>query len=364
MPRLTQSVQAKNNPFNPNEASQSLAALHGFPIGVGNDEVGEGGGHQAKAATQASPRFAREGAVSCHDAPRRLTGAEWLSAFGAVLALLALLAACAGAPVQHDGFQDPVAIAATPDGAVWVLDAGTGEVVVLQGGVVTRRIGGSGTGDDAFLDPVDLDPTNGQTLFVADRAGGAVVRVTAEGRVAQQIPVPDLDPAQPLRQSLRSARRGQPIAVVAAPDGGLYVVDGGRRHVLHLDAEGNAQRVLGAGLLSDPVDLAVADDGTLWVADAGRSLAQSFDRFGAPGEATNVSEANGRIVGIAALGSRVAFAQTRALVRGVGFAVLPQPAGAPDLRGLALLPSGAAVVLSADGVALVEDVGEGDAVRD
>ena len=358
-----------------NRASQSVAAPHGFPIGAGNDGVGEGGGRQGAASVQATGwrlggsalrlavagRLCRAGLLR---RPRptgvRLAGATSLRSAAAALAAAVLLAACAGAPAPRDGFQDPVAIAATPDGRVWVVDAGTGEVVVLLNGIVTGRIGGSGTGDDAFLDPVDLDPTNGQTLFVADRAGGAIVRVTAEGRVAQQIPVPDLDPAQPLRQSLRSAGRGQPVAVAAAPDGGLYVVDGGRRHVVQLDAEGTAQRVLGAGLLSDPVDLAVADDGTLWVADAGRNRIEAFDRFGERSKASYAYDEGGRITGVSALGSQLAVAFTRSVsvFRGSNGRAIRRLPSQPDVIGVALTSPSRYALLTADGLE------RGDAVRD
>lgn len=272
-----------------------------------------------------------------------------MTRLGLAVGLALGLAGCAGPPTSEGLFQDPVAIAATPDGTLWVVDAGSAEVLAIRDGVVVRRIGGSGTGDDAFLDPVDVDPTNGQTIFVADRAAGAIVRVTAEGRIAQSIPVPDLDPAQPSRQPRRGETRGQPIAVAAAPDGGLYVIDGGRRHVLKLDAQGSVERVLGAGLLSNPIDLAVADDGSIWVGDSGRSLVQRFSPFGAAGGVTRVYETGGPIVGIAVLGQRLVVAQSRTLVRGVGFLAQPRLEGEPDLRGLALLPNGDAVWLTADG---------------
>ncbi len=280
-----------------------------------------------------------------------------MTRLGAVAGLVAGLAVaglaaagCAGPPVARGAFQDPVAIAATPDGTVWVVDAGSGEVVAVRQGVVVRRIGGAGTGDDAFLDPVDLDPTNGQTLFVADRAAGAIVRVTAEGRIAESIPVPDVDPAQPVRGPRRTEARGQPVAVAAAPDGGLYVIDGGRGHVLKLDADGAVERVLGAGVLSDSVDLVVADDGTVWIADAGNATVHGFDAFGSMRYPVRAVIGGGRIVGLAVQGDRLAIAQTRVLGRGLGYAPVPRRDGQPDLRGVALLPGGAAVVLTADGV--------------
>lgn len=261
-----------------------------------------------------------------------------------------VVAGCAGPPTATGLFQDPVAIAAAPDGTVWVVDAGTAQVLAVRDGRVVRRIGGAGTGDDAFLDPVDLDPTNGQTLFVADRAAGAIVRVTAEGRIAQSIPVPDIDPVQPTRRPRRPESRGQPVAVAAAPDGGLYVIDAGRRHVLKLDADGAVERVLGAGVLPDPVDLAVDDEGTVWVADADHGQVLSFDAFGSGGYPRRGEYGAGRIVAIAIRGERLAIAQTRTLLRGMGLVSLPRLDGQPDLRGVALLPDGTALVLTAEGI--------------
>ena len=205
---------------------------------------------------------------------------------GLLVTLAVLAASCAGPPADRPPgalFEDARAVAATPDGALYVIEGATGEVLVLRAGLVVRRLGGSGTTAEATIDPVALDPTNGQAVFVADRAAGAIHHFTAEGRLAGSVPVPDVDPARPLRQAVRDGARGRPVAVAAAPDGALYVADAGRAHVLRLDAEGTVERVLGAGRLREPVALAVADDGTLWVADAGRGGLQAFDAFGTPG---------------------------------------------------------------------------------
>ena len=218
---------------------------------------------------------------------------------GALVGALAV-GACAGPPTGPEPgapFQDALALGATPDGRLWVVDGATGVLVVLRDGLVVDRWGGAGTGDDAFLDPVDVDPTNGQAVFVADRAGGAVHQLTAEGRVAVSLPVPDVDPSRPLREVRPGAARARPLAVAAAPDGTLWVLDGARRHVLRLSREGDVERVLTG--LADPVDLALDDDGTLWVADAGRGALRSFDAFGTPGRSVEVPGL-GRLVGVAA----------------------------------------------------------------
>lgn len=279
--------------------------------------------------------------------------ARGVGRLGLVLGVVAVMvgAGCTGPPPARGLFQDPVAIAATPDGTIWVVDAGSAEVIALRDGIVVRRIGGSGTGDDAFIDPVDVDPTNGHTIFVADRAAGTIVRVTAEGRVAQSIPVPDVDPAQPIRQSSRREARGQPTAVAVAPDGGLYVIDAGRRHVLRLDAEGAVERVLGAGILSDPVDLAVDDEGTVWVADVGRGVVQSFDAFGSAGRTVGEFRES-RIVGISVSGHRLGIVQARAtaFADGDDLVLRDRQPGEPDLRAAVLLAPLRWVLLTADGV--------------
>ena len=284
-----------------------------------------------------------------------------------------MVSACAGAPAPTGPFQNAVALAATPDGTVWVVDAGESTVVAVRAGVVAARFGGAGTGDGALIDPADVDPTNGQAVFVADRAAGTVVHFTAEGRVAVALVVPDVDPGQLARQPVREGadraarepRRGQPVAVAAAPDGALYVVDAGRRHVVRLDAEGAVERVVGAsgtGALAEPVDLAVADDGTVWVADAGRGAVQSFDAFGAPGRAVPLADAVGTLRAVSLSGDAL-------VVTGAGGVAVAAPGAASVVdrtdggraRGAVRVrrPGGgsALVVLTATGLRVVGDAG-------
>ena len=273
--------------------------------------------------------------------------------------LLALLAGCAGAAVDAgpDALDAVRAAAATPDGRLWVVDAAG--VVVLGDGRVTR-LGGVGTGAEAFLDPVDVDPTNGQTIYVADRGAGAVLQFTAEARLAATFPIYDVDPTQPLRQpgGARERTRGQPIAVAAGPEGALYVLDAGRRHVLRLDAEGAVERVLGAGALVDPVDLAVDDDGTLFVADAGSTELRAFDPFGAAGPVIGTPDIVGRLVGVDASGTGRVIAGARGVVvvrDGVAEVVPLDPDAAP-LRGAVRLGD-ALVGVTARGVVDLGDAG-------
>ena len=218
------------------------------------------------------------------------------SASSRTLLLCAALAVagCSGAVPAAGPFQDARAIAATPRRP---------PVGRRRGRSRRRRPRGAGSkthawvarapARGAFLDPVDVDPTNGLAIFVADRAAGTVpavhVRVPARprGRRARRGPRRGRRGSRPASSATATAPNRSPSP--AAPDGGLFVLDGGRRHVLQLSSEGDVQRVLGAGQLVDPVDLAL-EDGTLWVADRARGVVQRFDAFGSSTGAVEVAE--------------------------------------------------------------------------
>ncbi len=222
---------------------------------------------------------------------------------GLVAAALAL-AACAGPPAAFpDGggivlarFEDARALAATPDGTLYVVDAGASVVYRLGVGEGPAVFGGAGTGDGALLDPVDVDPTNGQAVFVADEAG-TVTHFTIEGRAAETVAVPEVEASRAARAVgpvPSEAPRGRPLAVAAGTDGSLYVVEAERGVVLRLNGQRSVERVLGgsgAGALAQPVGLALGRDGVLFVADRGRRVVQPFDAFGAPGAAIPVEGA-------------------------------------------------------------------------
>ncbi|WP_412068293.1 hypothetical protein [Rubrivirga sp. IMCC43871] len=289
-------------------------------------------------------------------APQRGEGGRGANGRAAGLLALAtglalVLGACTGPPsAPGQPFRDARALAVTPDGTLWVVEGADGTVLAIRDGAVVQRLGGVGTGDQAFLDPVGVDPTNGQAIYVADRAAGLVVQFTAQGRRAGALVVPDLDGAsarQPAGDFGRETTRGQPMAVAAASDGTVFVIDGGRGHVLRLSNEGTVERVLGAGTLGDPVALSLADDGTLWVADAGRGGVQPFDAFGSAG-AFVPAPGLGRIVGVSVGRSGLLVVGTDAAVLTVGGEIVARTeAGALGTVRGAVVWRGRALLLSA-----------------
>ena len=284
------------------------------------------------------------------------------------LATFLALAACAGPPRDLPGegggtvlarFQDARALAATPSGVLYVVDAA--ESVVFRFGEQQGPavFGGPGTGDGALLDPVDVDPTNGQAVFVADEAG-TVTHFTVEGRAAETVIVPEVDPSRVARAVgpvPSAAPRGRPVALAAGTDGSLYVVEAERGVVVRLNQQRSVERVLGGageGALTDPVDLALGRGGVLFVADRGRRVVQTFDAFGAPGRAIPVE---GAPVAVSVAGDSLVVTTASAV------AVYPVDGGPPrvevvdvgePLRGAVLTPTGVLVLTRTRLIALAD----------
>jgi sugar lactone lactonase YvrE len=164
----------------------------------------------------------------------------------------------AGTIIHSDSsFVRIIDLAAAGEIAVWVADREGAVVRVELHSGVTRR-------DSTAAEPVAICPAPGGGFWVADRAGEALIRVSAGGEVLARV----------------DGRPGV-VAVYADPvlPGGVWVVDRLRRSVALFDADGLARAEI-AGL-SSPASLAVSPDGgTLWIADPGLGRVVRFRRDG------------------------------------------------------------------------------------
>lgn len=218
--------------------------------------------------------------VSCAPPPRPGIGA----------AAVDTLAVAPFGPV----FEEARALAADGSGRLYVVDAGAATVTTLSPeGLPLAVLGGPGTGDYAFLDPSDVDPTNGLVLLVADTGNGRIQRFSHDGRLIESLPIPsDLGDGDAGRRdtpdtpsSDRRAGQGRPVSVASAVTGEIYAVEEVRGLVLRWDDRGRFDRVIGGldageGALSEPVDVAVGPDGRLFVADRGHAAVLVYDLFG------------------------------------------------------------------------------------
>jgi DNA-binding beta-propeller fold protein YncE len=195
--------------------------------------------------------------------------------------------------------QDARALGVDDRGQFYIVDAGATVVRMIAPscGLDCPSMGGPGTGIDALFGPTDVDPTNGQSIYVTDETVGVIIRYTETRRMAEVFPVvPEIGPIR----ELGLTGRASPVAVAAGPGGILYVADADRRVVLVLNATRATGRILGregAGALVEPIGLAVLPDGSVAVADAGRGEVLIFDAFGAFRFAVSTDEL-GRLVGV------------------------------------------------------------------
>lgn len=219
---------------------------------------------------------------------------------GAVVALVLLVGPARPAPAQDRPertvlarFQEAAALDVDPSGRLYVADAGRDVIRILdQEGTVRATLGQSGTRAGEFDDPVDLDPTNGQTLLVADADNGRVQRFSAELQYLEALAVGRAFGGVGGRRVFDDGRDGsavqgdgRPIAVASSNGNDTYVVNERDNAVVKFDAQRRAERVIGpstngAGALRAPVDLALDANHRLYVADRERNAVLAFDQFG------------------------------------------------------------------------------------
>jgi len=189
-------------------------------------------------------------------------------------------------------FRDAQALAVDPLSRLHVVDAGRDVVRILdRTGKSLGTLGGAGTRAGEFDSPSDVDPTNGQTVWVADGGNGRVQHFSAEGLYLEALPVGPsvleggdqrfLDDG---RDGAAVQGGGRPIAVASSSGDEVFAIDGRNDLVLMWDEQRRPERLVGAvgGADAPRRPVALALDGTrrLYVADRGRAAVLAYDLFG------------------------------------------------------------------------------------
>lgn len=217
-------------------------------------------------------------------------------------------------------FKDARALASDGKGHLYVVDAGKNLVLRLNAdGKQLAQVGGLGTGNYQFDTPVDVDPTNGLDIYVADFGNRRVQHFSSEFRYLETFPLvfethtprqiagffsPNADYDNKLILS-----EGTPVALTVDAAKELFVADQEHDFVAKWDAQKRVQRFFGrydAGdaALLDPVSMVVAPNGTLFVADRGRSDVMVYDVFGTFLRSFG-SQQLAKLKGIALFGDRI-----------------------------------------------------------
>jgi len=206
-------------------------------------------------------------------------------------------------------FTQARALALDAAGMLYVVDAGLDAVVQLApDGRRVATYGGPGAEAGQFVEPSDIDPTNGLVWIVADAGNHRLQRFSRTFTHLESIPVIRADgaasgqagPTVALSHRAAGQERadGRPVAVATSPAGETFAAEEARGVVLKWDASRRLERVIGGmeageGRLVEPVALA-ADARTLYVADRGQAAVIEFDLFGsyvrtlAPGRAEDI----------------------------------------------------------------------------
>ncbi|WP_263791248.1 NHL repeat-containing protein [Salinibacter sp.] len=187
-------------------------------------------------------------------------------------------------------FEEARALAVDPRGRLYVADAGRDVVGIFEADGTRRDVlGGTGTRPGTFDTPSAIDPTNGQTLLVADTYNGRVQRLSTEGQYLESLPVGQAGRRTAGEWTVRDGQGGapvqgdgRPIGVARDDEGAVFVLDSRNRQVWKWSDVGQVQAVVSGrgGRLQDPVALALGPDRRLYVADAGREAVLIYDAVG------------------------------------------------------------------------------------
>jgi len=195
-------------------------------------------------------------------------------------------------PTAVAQFRDAQALAVDPMGRVYVADAGHDVVRILdRDGVIQETLGGAGTRSGEFDRPADVDPTNGQSVWVADAGNGRVQRFSEESLFLEAFPVGTsfLDGREQRafddgRDGATVQGEGRPVAVGSSSGDDVFVIDGRNDMVLKWDEQRRPERLLGpggdTGAPQRPVALALDGSRRLYVADRAQQAVFAFDQFG------------------------------------------------------------------------------------
>lgn len=282
------------------------------------------------------------------------------AAFGLCLGLAALLASTSAAqpvdtmravlPWGPYVLADARAVRADPSGLLYVAEAGGRVVVLAEDGSLVRVISGSDRA--ALVEPVDLDPTNGLVLHVADPGAGRIFRFGRDGFVLESLGG-DAPPGHGRFEASPEGPAFEPVAVDSNPRNELFALDRQAGRLYRWDASRQRTLLSGpdAGVLVDPRALAVTED-RLYVLD--RDEVVVFDRFGTPVRRFGRAHAD-EATRIRVLGDRLA------LVRVDGLALYNREGGLEQVlpwRGAPLrdaaLTRGALFLLTAESLHRVE----------
>jgi hypothetical protein len=193
-------------------------------------------------------------------------------------------------------FQDARALAVDARGQLYVVDAGTDKIYRLNSeGRVLNQLGGRGSGNYQFDEPVDIDPTNGLDIFVADSGNNRVQHFSSELRFldTRDLQFETNTSAQIAGYYSTNAdysnkliiSDGTPMAISANVAKEIFAIDQSHSFIVKWDAEKRVERQFarfdaGDAAVLDGVSMVSAPNGHVFIADRGRGAIMEYDHNG------------------------------------------------------------------------------------
>ncbi len=210
-----------------------------------------------------------------------------------------------------DGLSRAVSFRLDPSGRMYIADPGRHVIDIRDpDGSQVYVLGGPGAGEAQFDDPLDVDPTTGLLLVVADAGNSRIARFGARYEFSESIPlygsaresldlsVAIVDP----RGWGEDRTPGRPISVALSESNETFAIDEVRGVVARWDISRRLVDLIGDESvevpLSRPTDLEIVGD-QLHVADADLESVVVYDLFG--GYVTEYG--GGQLVNLEGLGS-------------------------------------------------------------
>jgi NHL repeat len=201
-------------------------------------------------------------------------------------------------PARSARFGDPFGVVASPDGSLYLSDAGASNrirKITAQGEVSTLAGGGEGFADGAgasasFNTPSALAIDREGNLYVADTGNNRIRKVSKDGNVSTVAGDGNAGYRDgPAAQSQFDA----PVGVAVGDDGSIYVADTYNDRVRVVNRDGQVRTIAGAGgpgyadgdaqtaaLFDTPCAVAVNAAGELLVADTGNNRLRKITKAG------------------------------------------------------------------------------------
>ncbi|MEO0971452.1 MAG: NHL repeat-containing protein [Pseudomonadota bacterium] len=182
-------------------------------------------------------------------------------------------------------FSEPLGVASTSDGKLWVVDSKNNRVQKTQISTYTlldrpgehiMSFGSGGSGPGQFRNPTGVATDPMDNVYVVDTGNSRVQKFSASGEFMGAWG----------KRGAGATGMKRPTYVAVDPKGFVYVTDTGNNRVVKLDFDLSYVGELGAvgnkaGNLAEPKGVAVDPKGDVWVADRRNHRIQKFAADGA-----------------------------------------------------------------------------------